>query len=255
MASRLERKTVPSSSKRKTLPKATGAKYRKQQSPLSIQTSPLDDAIVSLMNNQKEEKTSSGLKYVYDPVILKLVRGLFKSDRIYRFQGTRSSTLTANGSGILAASIGLSVANVLEVTPLQALFDEIRVTHCQLHVQGYQYGASAALIPGIDVIAFNPSAVEGTNPASYTQVARLPSSRLINSASQHKGYVLDGRVPARPFADITADALISELTTPVIPTGSYGTWWFYTVTGNIHGASAVVYTFILKIGYELRARS
>jgi hypothetical protein len=203
------------------------------------------------MNNQKEEKTLTGTRTVFDAEVLRLVRGLFNSSKTYRFQGTRSSTLTASAGGILTTSIGLSVANTLEVTPLQALFDEIRVRNTELHIQGYQYGASAALIPGIDVMAFNPCALEATTPASYTQVARLPGSTLVNSASQHKGYVFKAKLFDREFCDITADASGSQ----TIPSGSWGVWWGYTVTGNVHGASAVVYTFLLKIGFEVRGRS
>jgi hypothetical protein len=211
----------------------------------------VEDAVVSLMNNQKEVKSPTGTTFVYDPMVLKVLRGLFTANRVYKFYGTRASTLTANASGILTIGIGLSIANVQEVTPLQALFDEVRVTHTEIQFQGYQYGASTTLIPGIDVVAFNPTAVEATTPASYTQVARLPGAILMNSASQHKNYIMRSKLPMREFSDITADASGSATT----PQGSWGTWWGYTVTGQAHGASAVVYTFLLKIGYELRGRS
>jgi len=215
--------------------------------PTHISASPLDAAIDLLMNNQVEVKTSSGVTLDYDVAALRMARSLFHRDRVYRFQGTRASTLTASGSGILGTGIGLSVANVLEVTPLRALFDEIRVFSTELRIQGYLTSTA-----GTDVFAFNPSVVEGTSVASYTVVARLPGSVLVNANSAHKEYVLIGRVPrGRPFAVITADADSGSTN----PNGSWGAWWLYTVTSNVHTNSSVPYSFILKIGYELRARA
>jgi len=215
--------------------------------PSHPSTSPLQAAVDLLMNNVVEIKTSIGVKLGYDTAAMTMARSLFTRDRVYRFQGTRASTLTASGSGILGSSIGLSVANVLEVTPLTALFDEIRVFSTELHLQGYLTSSA-----GNDIFAFNPSVVEGTSPGSYGVVARLPGSLIVSANSAHKGYVLKGRVPkGRPFGSIASDADGSTK----IPYGSWGAWWFYTVTSQAHTNSSVPYTFVLKVGYELRTRA
>jgi len=200
------------------------------------------------MNNREEKKLYSGTtEEVFNPSVVGTVRGLFNKQKTYRFQGTRTSTLSSNGSGIIVTSIGLSIANFLEKTALQALFDEIRVRKSEIHLQGYVTAVTGA---GNDILAFNPSVLEGTAPSAYTVVARLPGSKIINSSANHKGYIFKAPIFKRPFADITADGSSS-----VIPYGSFGAWWGYTVTGQTHTVSIAIWTFLLKVDYELRSRA
>jgi len=175
--------------------------------------------------------------------VVAAARGLFDSNKVIRYRGTRVSTLTSNGSGVLDAAIGVQLANISEGSSLQALFDEVRVRHAELHIIGH----NRALM-GTDYAGWNPSVLEATLPGAPATVARLPYSQLI-AANSAKRYCIKGtkKLPV-PFGDAANDAAASN-----IHYGDFGAFWVYTQFA--HTVSVTVYSFMLKADYEFRNRA
>lgn len=201
----------------------------------------LDTALAMLLNTRKESKSLTGTTFVFDPSVVASMRNAF-GQSVYKFRAVRASTLTSNGSGILITSIGFGLSNYSEGSSLAALFDEVRLTRTRIQF------TARTVDTGVHCLAFTPSELEGTAPASFTQVMRIAGSKQIPATTAVGTITHHGKIPpGRLFASTAAD-------TATFNAGNYGVFWGYTQTGTPHSNSAVIYAFTTIAEYELRVR-
>jgi hypothetical protein len=107
-------------------------------------------------------------------------RGLFRSDKGYKFQVHQNGTMTSSGAGVLAVSVptnNTTGPTISEWAALAALFDECKLMHTQLGITtGFGPGTSA--IPVACCIAFDHANSSSSAPG-FGNVQRLAESRFV----------------------------------------------------------------------------
>lgn len=94
--------------------------------PNSIQLDHISTAIAALQNNGEELKSglSGESKFFVEPAVLKVVKGMFNPNKVYRFRLAFATTTVSDGAGKIDATINFQI-NTAEWGYLQILFDEV----------------------------------------------------------------------------------------------------------------------------------
>jgi hypothetical protein len=145
-------------------------------------------AISALQNNStvlvSECKTGSTKTISYNADVLAMLRGMFPSDKSYRFQIHANATITSSGAGVVqnGSPASPNVATYSEWAALAALFDECKLVKSTLGVT-----SSGLLTKPIPLwIAFDRVTSTGTG-VGFGNVQRLAQSKAIQSNNMDRG--------------------------------------------------------------------
>lgn len=197
--------------------------------------------------------------YVFDPEVLKVVRGMFPAGKTYRFDMVSNTTIATVGSGVLNQAITLSpaVASYAEWPALSALFDEVQLLHADIQLMP-QVGDNGQNLNSGTVSNSIVSAVAlgcdyenlVTAPASYAAVLRLAKSAQVARTIGDRSGVTEMRF--RPSGDRPFARTVNPATQDP-PTGCVGS--YSIATASALSASTTYYYVTVRAVVTLRNRS
>jgi hypothetical protein len=168
----------------------------------------------------------------------KYLRGVFRGAH-YAFRLVVTGALTADGTGVVATSLGLNPSTYSEWTSVAALFDEFRVLHGTFHfTPTNRYNrASTDVVRAVDVVFDNDNA---PTLASYNDAAEYANVKQEGQSDPYKYHFV------RP--DITASAYWVDVSSPASSAGAVALY----SAGNTNSIALGIY--MMEIFVEMRQR-
>jgi hypothetical protein len=253
-----ERKLTPTSAKRqkgrKKLPSKRIASSSQIQLPITVSDDIVHSAVHSLLNNRitkvTESKDGNIVSHAYPAEILALAKGLFSSNKTYKFAVHNSSSIAATAGGSIAGTLSFTVLATAapEWSALAALFDECRVT--SYHFKGTTaLGPVSASIPVTILLGYNPPNYN-TGAASFNAVLRLPKTK------QYHCYLGDGGSGMVHFSGKSMPRLFANTSSPYVispPAGLLGSIDYCAYSSGTNSAVYTNYTIMFGIAFRCRA--
>jgi len=181
-------------------------------------------AVATLRNNStvlvSETKSGSTKSISYNADVLAAMRGMFPSNKTYRFLIHANVTIGSTGAGVVqvAFTSNPSVLTYSEWSALSALFDECRLRSSQVGV------TSAAIVANKAVplfLAYDHVTSTGTG-VGFGNVQRLAGSVVFNSLFMNGG---SGRhTQSTKIASSRAYSPTATPTSTVVDSGMNGQW-------------------------------
>lgn len=206
---------------------------------------PIQGAIASLMNTRKVKDDDKSP--FFDPAVLQALRGMFSSDRTYRFRMAKVSTLT-NGTASLQVNVATDLTVYQEGTALAALFDE-----CQLVATRWRLNLLTHTTQYGFVLGYEPIVTTAT-PSAATLV-RLPCScayTTIFNDEKNGAFTLVYNAH-RPLWGMCIDEGVAA---PRLRSGLNGTFRIAHMTATITPTTSEVnfnYTLVTEARFRSRA--
>jgi len=208
--------------------------------PRSIPVCLIAKAILALMNTSvkswDENKGVSSMTTEFDNDVLTTMRGMFPSNKTYRFQVHTNSTISSSGAGVVqvASPANPAVVTYAEWSALAALFDECKLIRSQLGLTSSSLVASKAIPLWIAFDHVTSTAV-GTG---FGNVQRLAGSKCINSLWMNGG---GGRhIQSTSIAGTRLYASTASTTSTSSDIGLNGQW---DISGQDNTTNSVVVAY------------
>jgi hypothetical protein len=180
-------------------------------------------AVSALKNNSttliSECKTGSLKTISYNADVLATLRGLFKSDKTYRFQIHANNTYSSSVGGVVQIGFAANpgVTTFSEWTALAALFDECKLQRSTLGIT-----SSGLLTKPIPLwIAFDHVTTTGSG-VGFGNVQRLAGSQAVQSNNMNGGSAR--HVQSANISGIRAFGPTSVPTSTAVDVGMNGQW-------------------------------
>jgi hypothetical protein len=182
----------------------------------SVKSCPIATALAALNNNStkvvSETKLGTSTKVVFNTEVLATLRGLFPSNKTYRFQIHAYGTITSSAGGVIGTAVSSSplVITYSEWAALSALFDECKLLTTKLGITSSALPANKAVPLWI---AYDHVTSSGVAPG-FGNVQRLAESKAINSLFMDGG---SGR--HMQSAHIAPSRLYAGTSAPIVSAG------------------------------------
>jgi hypothetical protein len=212
-------------------------------------------AVQSLLNNRRRnfESKEPGL-VTFDENILRLARGLFSPNKVYKFSMVTTNAIAATSGGVVNGYIDFPTVatSCLEWTALKALFQLCKLDAYKLSLVTATAPPSilttAGPIPITMLMAYNPSDEFGGG-VTLNEIVRLPKKIQFNGYLGSHGsgtVVFQGRAIPLLYAEV------GDVATESPPAGIQG--GINYVSYAVGTASAVYYDYYLNLMVSFKSR-